>query len=300
MKTVTVRAPAKINLRLGVGAVRPDGFHPLATVYQAIGMYDDVTVVEADTWSLGVTAHDRIDAAEVPADERNIAWKAGRLLTGHHSLDRAARIHIDKGIPVAGGLAGGSADAAATLLALDRLWQLGTSDEDLLRLAGELGSDVPFALIGGTARGEGHGEIVTSVEDNGSWWWVVVESDEGLSTPLIYSQFDQLNAVVPDPVIEAALFDALRAADAKALAGCLLNDLQGPALHVRPALGDTLRLGEDAGALRGIVSGSGPTCVFLCTDRPAADHVREAFLDAGHTRVQVAPGAVAGAHEVVF
>lgn len=300
MRTVTVRAPAKINLRLGVGAVRPDGFHPLATVYQAIGMYDDVTVVEAGTWSLGVTAHDRIDVAQVPAGERNIAWKAGRLLTGHHGLDRAARIHIDKGIPIAAGLAGGSADAAATLLALDRLWELGTSDEDLLRLAGELGSDVPFALIGGTARGEGHGEIVTSVEDNGSWWWVVVESDEGLSTPHIYSQFDQLNAVVPDPVIETALFDALRAADAKALAACLLNDLQAAALHVRPALGDTLRLGEDAGALRGIVSGSGPTCVFLCADRPAADHVREAFLGAGHPRVQVAPGAVAGAHEVVF
>jgi len=129
---------------------------------------------------------------------------------------------------------------------------------------------------------------------------VVVESDEGLSTPHIYAQFDQLNAVVPDPVIETALFDALRAGDAKALAACLLNDLQAPALYVRPALGDTLRLGEDAGALRGIVSGSGPTCVFLCADRPAADHVREAFLGAGYSRVQAAPGAVAGAHEVVF
>ena len=299
--TVTVRAAAKINLRLGVGAVRPDGFHPLATVYQAIGMYDDVTAADADEWALTVTAHDRIDVSEVPTDDGNIALKAGRLLATHHGLTRAASIRIDKGIPVAGGLAGGSADAAATLLALDRLWDLQTSDEDLLRLAGELGSDVPFGLIGGTARGDGRGEIVTPVEDNGSWWWVVVESDEGLSTPRIYATFDELNPDgVSDPEIDAALLDALRTGDATALAASLRNDLQAPALHVRPALGDVLRLGEEAGALSGIVSGSGPTCVFLCASRPAADAVREAFIDAGHTRVQAAPGPVAGAHEVSF
>jgi len=297
--TITVRAAAKINLQLGVGAVRPDGFHPLATVYQAIGMYDDVTVSEADSWSLEVTAHDRIDVTEVPTDDTNIALKAGRLLVGHHGLDRAAHISIDKGIPVAGGLAGGSADAAAALLALDRLWKLETSDDDLLRLAGELGSDVPFALIGGTARGDGRGEIVTPVEDNGSWWWVVVESDEGLSTPRIYGEFDRLSGGdVPDPVVEDSLLDSLRSGDAEALASHLVNDLQAPALQVRPALGDVLRLGEKAGALRGIVSGSGPTCVFLCATRPVADAVREAFLEAGHERVQAAPGPVAGAHEV--
>ncbi len=298
--SVTVRAAAKINLRLGVGAVRPDGFHPLATVYQAIGMYDDVTVSEADSWSLDVTAHDRIDVTEVPTDDTNIALKAGRLLAAHHGLERAAQISIDKGIPVAGGLAGGSADAAATLLALDRLWKLETSDEDLLRLAGELGSDVPFALIGGTARGDGRGEIVTPVEDNGSWWWVVVESDEGLSTPRIYGEFDRLKGAVPEPEIGAALLDALRSGDVKALAPQLVNDLQEPALHVRPDLGEVLELGERSGALKGIVSGSGPTCVFLCADRPAADRVREAFIEAGHERVQAAPGPVAGAHEVSF
>jgi len=300
--TITVRAAAKINLWLGVGAVRPDGFHPLATVYQAIGMYDDVTLADADEWMLTVTAHDRIDVREIPTDGSNIALKAGRLLATHHGLARAASIHIEKGIPVAGGLAGGSADAAATLLALDRLWGLETSDEELLRLAGELGSDVPFALVGGTARGDGRGEIVTPVEDNGSWWWVVVESDEGLSTPRIYAEFDRFNGtdIPPVPQIADELFDALRAGDPDVLLEWLSNDLQTPALMVRPDLEETLRLGESAGALCGMISGSGPTCVFLCTDRDAADAVREAFIDAGHHRVQAAPGPVAGAHVVTY
>lgn len=301
MKMVRVRAAAKINLLLGVGPARTDGYHRLATVYHAIGMYDDVLVTDAETWSLRLSAHDRIDMTEIPTGDGNIALKAARLLTAHHGLHKAADILVNKSIPVAGGLAGGSADAAATLVALDRLWDLNTSDEDLLHLAARLGSDVPFALIGGTARGDGHGEIVTPVEDNGSWWWVVVESDQGLSTPRIYAKYDELNPDgVPDPMIDEALLEALRAGDADALAASLRNDLQASALHVRPALGDTLKVGEDAGALRGIVSGSGPTCVFLCADRPAADQVREAFLDAGYSRVQAVPSPVAGTHEVIF
>jgi 4-diphosphocytidyl-2-C-methyl-D-erythritol kinase len=299
--SVIVRAAAKINLRLGVGARRADGYHPLATVYQAIGMYDDVTVVDADTWSVDVTAHERIDVSEVPTDDRNIALQAGRLLAAHHKLKRRAAISIDKGIPVAGGLAGGSADAAATLLALDRLWNLDTPDEVLLGIGARLGSDVPFALIGGTARGDGRGEVVSPVADNGTWWWVVVESDEGLSTPLIYGEFDKHDdSADAVPVIVPELYDALAAGDAEQLAGCLSNDLQEAALGVRPDLRDVLALGESSGALRGIVSGSGPTCVFLCATRPAADAVRETFLNAGYARVQAAPGPVAGAHEVTF
>ena len=300
-ETVTVRAAAKINLRLGVGAARLDGYHPLATVYQAIGMYDDVTVTDADEWTLEVRAHARIDVSEVPTDATNIALQAGRLLSAHHKFKRAAAITIDKAIPVAGGLAGGSADAAATLLAIDRLWDLKTPDETLLSIAGRLGSDVPFALIGGTARGDGRGEVVTPLTDNGSWWWVVVESDRGLSTPRIYAEFDTLmGGDVAVPTISSELYEALEVGDVDLLARCLSNDLQSAALGVRPELRDVLDLGESAGALRGIVSGSGPTCVFLCATRPAADAVREAFLDAGYARVQAAPGPVAGAHEVTL
>lgn len=299
--SVTVRAAAKINLCLGVGALRDDGFHPLATVYQAIGMYDDVTLTDADEWSVAVTAHDRIDVSEIPTDETNLAMRAGRLLVAHHQTDRAAAISIAKGIPVAGGLAGGSADAAATLVALDRLWDLRTADDDMLRLAGELGSDVPFALIGGTARGDGRGEIVTPVEDNGSWWWVVVESDQGLSTPSVYAEFDTLRGSdVSDPTIDDVLLAALRDGDVDVLADCLANDLQESALRVRPDLADVLDLGRRAGARSGMVSGSGPTCVFLCEDRDAADAVREEFMEAGHERVQAAPGPVAGAHVVTY
>jgi 4-diphosphocytidyl-2-C-methyl-D-erythritol kinase len=306
---VTVRAAAKVNLCLGVGPVRADGYHPLATVYQAIGMYDDVTVSAADAWSLRVTAHERIDVSEVPTGEHNIALRAGRLLADHHGLDRAAAVVIDKGIPVAGGLAGGSADGAATLLALDRLWRLATPDAELLELAGRLGSDVPFALVGGTARGDGHGELVERVEDAGSWWWVVAESDIGLSTPRVYAEFDRMQGPDPAPgagadgsapVVPAALLAALAAGDPHALGAALANDLQEPALQLRPDLREVLALGTGAGALGGLVSGSGPTCVFLCVDHDAAQAVRAAFVQAGFERVQVATGPVAGAHEVHY
>lgn len=298
--TVIVRAAAKVNLHLGVGPVRDDGYHPLATVYQAIGMYDDVRVSTAEDWQLQVRAHERIDVTEVPLDSSNLAMRAGRLLVAHHGVDRAARVVIDKGIPVAGGLAGGSADAAATLVALDRLWQLETPDEDLLALAARLGSDVPFALIGGTARGDGRGELVEPVEDEGSWWWVVVESDAGLSTARVYAAYDRVRPGAPPPVVPEGLLRALRAGDPDALAATLANDLEAPALDLRPDLAEVLERGERSGALRGIVSGSGPTCVFLCADHQSAHGVRQAFEEAGQTRVQVAHGPVAGAHVVEY
>ena len=218
--SVTVRAPAKINLFLGVGPVRADGFHPLDTVYQAISLYDDVTVTDAEEWTVEVTPVGDVDVAGVPLDDSNIAVRAGVLLTRHHGLDLSARIEIAKGIPVAGGMAGGSADAAATLVALDRLWNLNTSDEDLLALGATLGSDVPFALIGGTAHGGGRGEVVTPVPDPGHWWWVVVPNAAGLSTPEVYRAFDDL--VPPREATSAGLVAALagggfdRVADAEA------------------------------------------------------------------------------------
>jgi 4-diphosphocytidyl-2-C-methyl-D-erythritol kinase len=297
---VIVRAAAKVNLCLGVGPVRDDGYHPLATVYQAIGMYDDVTLAPAETWQLQVRAHERIDVSEVPLDDTNIALRAGRLLAAHHGLDRAALIVIDKGIPVAGGLAGGSADAAATLLGLDRLWDLHSPDDELLRLAADLGSDVPFALLGGTARGDGRGELVEPVADHGTWWWVVVESDIGLSTARVYDEHDQVRQGAPQPVVPERLLKALEAGAPEALAACLSNDLHEPALKLRPDLADVLAEGEEAGALRGIISGSGPTCVFLCADHDTAHRVRHALEQAGHPRVQVASGAVAGAHVVEY
>lgn len=294
--SITVRAAAKINLRLGVGAVRPDGYHPLATVYQAIGLYDDVTVTERDEWSVAVAPLGGIDCSEVPLGGGNIAIRAGRLLAEHHKTDHAAHIAIDKGIPVAGGLAGGSADAAATLVALDRLWELDTPDEVLLELAGRLGSDVPFALIGGTAYGTGRGELVEPVPDGGDWWWVVVPDGTGLSTAAVYEQYDVLG--LGGPLAEPAdLLSALRAGDREALAAALLNDLEPAALSLRPDLAATRDGILRSGARAALLSGSGPTWLGLAE---SVDHAREiagVLIESG-VRCWVAPGPVAGAHAV--
>jgi 4-diphosphocytidyl-2-C-methyl-D-erythritol kinase len=299
--SVTVRAAAKVNLHLGVGRPRPDGYHPLATVYQTLSLHDDVTAATASRWSVELVCEDDIDRDAFPMGEDNIAVRAGRLLAAHHGVDLAAEFTIRKSIPIAGGLAGGSADAAAALVALDRLWDLQTSDEDLLALGAQLGSDVPFALVGGTALGGGRGEVVTPVLDEATRWWVVVPAETGLSTPAVYRHFDKLCPDAPEEVaVPEELLAALHDADNRMLAAALSNDLAPAAIDLRPELGELIEAGERAGALRGLISGSGPTCLFLCADRGSADRVRTALFDAGHPRVLVALGPVSGAHVVEY
>jgi 4-diphosphocytidyl-2-C-methyl-D-erythritol kinase len=298
--TVTVRAPAKINLHLGVGAPRDDGFHPLVTVYQAVGLCDDVTVTPSPGWTLSVSVPDWIDPKSVPVTGDNIIDRAAQLLAGHHGMAARAAVSVTKAIPVAGGMAGGSADAAAALVALDRLWKLETPDHELLALAAELGSDVPFALLGGTALGTGRGELVEPVTDPTTWWWVVVPSAEGLSTPAVYRRFDELEPDAPDePVGADETLAALASGDPEVLAAALHNDLEDAALDLRPDLSDLLELGESSGALRGMVSGSGPTCLFLAGDADSAREVA-AGLSEHHEVVLVANGPVAGAHVVTY
>jgi 4-diphosphocytidyl-2-C-methyl-D-erythritol kinase len=301
--SVTVRAPAKINLHLGVGPGRDDGYHELATVYQAIGLYDDVTATEAPGWSVTMTVSGELDASGVPLGEDNIAIRAGRALTEHHGVDLSAHLAIAKSIPVAGGLAGGSADAAATLVALDRLWDAGTTDDDLLDLAGQLGSDVPFALIGGTAHGTGRGEVVEPLTDAGTYWWVVLPAHEGLSTPSVYAEFDRLHPDLPVGVHHdepPGLLHALEGGDALVVAQWLRNDLQTPALSLRPELGDRLTLVEQQGAVAALLSGSGPTVLGLAADQDEARELRLALTESGQVTVHVAAGPVAGAHVVEY
>ena len=299
--SVTVRAPAKINLHLGVGAPRPDGFHPLATVYQAVGLYDDVTVCEQPDWSVHLRGDERIDLLAVPADETNLAVRAGRALADHHGVTDGARIEIHKGIPVSGGMAGGSADAAATLVALDRLWDLQTSDDDLLALAAGLGSDVPFALLGGTAAGVGRGELVSPLEDAGGWWWIAVGCTEGLSTPAVYRHLDELERDArPDPEIPQGVREALARGDLGWLAAELHNDLQEPALDLRPELRRTFDDGRDVGALACLLSGSGPTVLMLAEDRAHAHALHLGLSDRGHRLLNVVTAPVAGAHVVAY
>jgi 4-diphosphocytidyl-2-C-methyl-D-erythritol kinase len=299
-RSVTVSAPAKINLSLGVGPVRADGFHPLATVYQAIGLHDRVTVSPADDVTVTVTARDGIALDDVPLDASNIAVRAARLLAEHHGLERGVAIGIDKGIPVAGGLAGGSADAAAALLACDQLWGLHTPREVLLGLAAELGSDVPFALLGGTAIGAGRGEVVTPLMTRGKYWWVVLESAQGLSTPAVYREFDALHDGRPvgEPEIPDRLLQALRSHDVTGLGASLRNDLQAAALRLRPELQAALDRGPVESALGVILSGSGPSCLFLCESETHATVVAAGLRAHGFAPVSYAPGPVPGARFV--
>lgn len=271
---VRVSAPAKINLCLGVGPVRDDGYHPLATVYQAVGLYDEVAVRPAGSDDLTVSG-DGVDVSEVPTDETNLALRAVHLLAEHHERELAVSIHIRKQIPVAGGLAGGSTDAAAALVGADALFELHTPRQELLELAAELGSDVPFCILGGTAMGSGRGELVTPVMTRGEYWWVIVPDAGGLSTPAVYGEFDRLNADrhVPEPEISDELLAALRAGDPGRLGAALANDLEPAALSFRPDLADLLRGGVAASARGAIVSGSGPTTVFLCDGPEHAEEV---------------------------
>ncbi|AWK73943.1 4-(cytidine 5'-diphospho)-2-C-methyl-D-erythritol kinase [Rhodococcus oxybenzonivorans] len=294
-RPVVVRAPSKVNLHLAVGDQRADGYHELNTVFQALSLGDTVSVAPADALTVKVRGE---DARVVPTDSRNLVWKAAEMLAVEADRRPDVEISIDKGIPVAGGMAGGSADAAATLVALNALWHLDLSREDLHSFAAKLGSDVPFALHGGTAFGTGRGERLLPVLSRSTFHWVLALAKGGLSTPTVFRELDRLRAGGTPPKLGGAddLMHALTTGDAATLAPLLGNDLQAAALSLEPRLRRTLRAGVAAGALAGIVSGSGPTCAFLCADADAAVRVSAELAGAGVCRtVRVASGPVPGA-----
>ncbi|AWT54974.1 4-(cytidine 5'-diphospho)-2-C-methyl-D-erythritol kinase [Mycolicibacterium smegmatis] len=298
--SVTVRVPGKVNLYLSVGDLRDDGYHDLTTVFHAVSLLDEVTVRNADVLSLRMIGE---GAESLPADERNLAWRAAELMAEHVGRAPDVEITIEKSIPVAGGMAGGSADAAGVLVAMNTLWELGVPRRDLHALAAQLGSDVPFALHGGTALGSGRGEDLATVLARNTFHWVLAFAHRGLSTPKVFGELDRLRADTtrglprtdePEPVLAA-----LASGDPAELAALLGNDLQPAALSLYPELRRTLRAGVEAGALAGIVSGSGPTCAFLCASAPAALDVGTQLSGAGVCRtVHVASGPVHGAHVV--
>jgi 4-diphosphocytidyl-2-C-methyl-D-erythritol kinase len=293
--SVTVRVPAKVNVQLAVGAARPDGFHDLANVFLAVGLHDEVTVTPAD--ELRVTCEGP-DAGQVPLDRTNLAARAAIALAGRNGIEPAVHLHIAKDIPVAGGMAGGSADGAGALLACDALWGTGASREELLDICAELGSDVPFSLVGGAALGTGRGEKLRTLDVGGDFSWVFAMAERGLSTPAVFREFDRLTEglVVPEPVASEQLLDALAAGDPEALAAAVSNDLQPAALSLFPELTDTLAAGSAAGALAGLVSGSGPTTAFLARDNESAAKIADALRASGTCRtVRTASGPVPGA-----
>ena len=299
MSTVTVRVPAKVNLQLAVGGSRPDGFHELATVYQALSLYDDITAIAGDQLTISVEGE---GADLVPMDETNLAWRAAQELAEQAGLEPRAHLHIHKGIPVGGGLAGGSADAAGALLALDLLWDTRLDRDELTVIGARLGSDVPFALHGHTAIGVGRGERLTPALARGRYHWVLALADLGLSTPAVYAELDRLRSgsVQAEPRVSDGLMSALRSGDPVLLGRELSNDLQRAAVSLLPALAMTLDVGEEYGALASLVSGSGPTCAFLARDEEHALDLAVALTSSGTCRtVRRAFGPVAGARPVV-
>ncbi|MFC9929732.1 4-(cytidine 5'-diphospho)-2-C-methyl-D-erythritol kinase [Streptomyces sp. NPDC127190] len=293
--SVTVRVPAKVNVQLAVGAARPDGFHDLANVFLAVGLYDEVTVTPAD--ELRVTCEGP-DAGQVPLDHSNLAARAALALAARRGIEPAVHLHIAKDIPVAGGMAGGSADGAGALLACNTLWNAGASRAELLAICAELGSDVPFSLIGGAALGVGRGERLTVLDTGGDFHWVFAMATRGLSTPAVFREFDRLaeGREIPAPVASPELLEALAKGDPEALAGTVSNDLEPAALSLFPELADTLDAGRAAGALTALVSGSGPTTAFLVRDAESAAKVAAALRASGTCRtVRTAAGPVPGA-----
>jgi 4-diphosphocytidyl-2-C-methyl-D-erythritol kinase len=299
--SVTVRVPGKVNLFLAVGDQRDDGYHELTTVFHAVSLFDEITVRNADVLSLEVSGE---GVEELPTDHRNLAWRAAELLADHVGRAPDVAISVEKSIPVSGGMAGGSADAAAVLVAINALWELGVPRRDLHTLAAELGSDVPFALHGGTALGTGRGEQLATVLARNTFHWVLAFGERGLSTPKVFAEIDRLRAnpdrgQVPRLEEPEPLLAALASGDAAQLAPLLGNDLQSAALSLDAGLRRTLRAGQDAGALAGIVSGSGPTCAFLCASASSAIDVGVELAGAGVCRtVRAASGPVHGARVV--
>jgi 4-diphosphocytidyl-2-C-methyl-D-erythritol kinase len=315
---VTVRGPAKLNLQLAVGPPRADGFHDVVTVYHAVSLFDEVTVAPAGRTEVRVTGE---GAPSVPKGNANLAVRAAAALAratrGRRGGSSAVRIEIRKRIPVAAGLAGGSADAAAALVACNELWRTGLSQQQLSEIGAEVGSDVPFALAGGTAVGQGRGELLTAALAAGTYHWVLAFSGSGLSTPEVYATCDRLRAVraaaggetgragstgstgtghVPAPKLSTALMAALRTGDPAAVGPLLANDLQPAAVSLLPDLRRALAAGREHGALGGIVSGSGPTCAFLAASAEQARELAVSLTGAGVCRaVTRVSGPVPGA-----
>lgn len=283
MAEVRVRVPAKVNLALNVGATGQDGYHVLGTVFQAVSLFDELTARPLSTGEIRLSFRGE-GAAGLPTDGTNLVTRAARLLAKTCGAEGAgADIRIHKRIPIAGGMAGGSADAAATLVACNQLWETRLSLQQLHGLAAQLGADVPFLLHGGTALGAGRGEKLTPVAVGGTFRWVLALSHHGLSTPAVFREFDRISS--PQPTgIGPDLLAALADGDVPRLGKLLSNDLQQAAISLQPELAEVLRMGRDAGAAGAIVSGSGPTIAFLAGEAGTSDAIAERLLLSSRVR----------------
>ena len=297
---VVTRAPGKINLQLSVGPLQADGYHPVATVFQAVSLFDDVRISFADKSGISLKASGKVSEL-LPLDKNNLAFKAAELMCKKFEITDGLEITLTKEIPIAGGMAGGSADAGATIVGIDALFGLGLSRSEMEKIGSELGADIPFTISGGTAIGTGRGDQITPVLSRGNYNWVLALSSSGLSTPAVYQECDRLREglQVAPPHISDSLMQALGAGDAVALGKALSNDLQPAACSLKPALRLILDVGMDYGALGGLVSGSGPTVAFLAENEDHALDLVVALTSSGVVgNVVRAAGPVPGARGI--
>jgi 4-diphosphocytidyl-2-C-methyl-D-erythritol kinase len=293
-----VRVPGKINLQLSVGPLQKDGYHELATVFQSVSLFDELSLTPIDS---GVITIDCGGKAGVPEGKENLAYRAAELMIDRFDIESGVAIKIKKEIPIAGGMAGGSANAGAAIVGIDSLFSLGLSRNEMEKLGAELGADVPFTISGGTAIGTGRGDRITPVLSRGTYYWVLALSTSGLSTPAVYSECDRLREGmdIAAPHVSDELLQSLTHGDAKSLGKKLVNDLQPAACSLKPALRLILDVGIDYGALGGIVSGSGPTVAFLAENEEHALDLVVALTSSGVVgNVVRAQGPVPGARIV--
>lgn len=297
--SVVTRVPGKINLQLSVGPLQRDGYHPVATVFQAVSIFDDVKIALSD--KSGISINSAKSDERLPLDNNNLAFKAAQLMAKKFDISDGIEITLNKEIPIAGGMAGGSADAGATIVGIDALFSLGLKRNEMEKIGSELGADIPFTISGGTAIGTGRGDQITPVLSRGSYSWVLALSSSGLSTPAVYNECDRLREglQVAPPHVSDSLMHALSAGDAVALGKALSNDLQPAACSLKPALRLILDVGLDYGALGGLVSGSGPTVAFLAENEDHALDLVVALTSSGVVgNVVRASGPVPGARVI--
>jgi 4-diphosphocytidyl-2-C-methyl-D-erythritol kinase len=302
-RTVRVKAPGKVNVSLDVGPLRTDGYHSVASVYLAVSLYEEVAATSTQTPGITVSISPAstldLDGVDIPLDGNNLAYKAAAMMADVSEHATGVHLEITKRVPVAGGMGGGSADAAATLLACDALWNSGLSRDELAQVASELGADVPFSLLGGTAVGLGVGDDLSPALVKAQTDWVLVAADYGLPTPEVFRTLDRLRdaegLLAAEPTaVDPKILQALRSGDADALSRVLVNDLQRASIELAPELRATLGRGEALGALAGIVSGSGPTVALLTHSPAAAESLAEDLRHYGLTAFPV-HGPVHGA-----